>query len=99
MSLVVMVFATLFILCQGYALLFTPSYNQTQSVDFLSRKNNEVYTVPTRAFLPTFLIYAIDLEGTIQYMPEFVDYQWTVDSQLARKVSTINCKDLVDSWT
>ena len=55
--------------------------------------------MPTRAFLPTFLIYAIDIEGNIQYMPEFVDYQWTIDSQVVRKVSTINCKDLVDSWT
>ena len=58
---------------QLYAWVFAPSYNQSNSVEFLSIGDNEPYTIPTVDFLPVFSIISNYTDETGAY-PEYWDF-------------------------
>ena len=97
-SLVVTTFTFVFIGIQLYALVFEPSYNQNESVDYLSRTSAEVYEVPIRSFIPSFGYFIENDSGERSYNPrEILEIKWIM-TDWDKKIETVSCKELVDSF-
>ena len=72
-SFLLTIFMTSFVTFQIYAWMFAVDYRSEIEVTYLSRKDNETYTIPTTQFLPMFEI--VDYYGTGMEDPKY----WTVD--------------------
>lgn len=61
-----------------YALVFEPSYNQNESVDYLSRTSAKLYTVPVDTFIPSFGFFLEDNEtGKLDFNPfGIIEFEW-----------------------
>ena len=104
-SLTVNTFAAVFIIAQLYALLFQPGYDQTSAINYLSRKTAKLYDVPVKDFLPTFGVVSRTHESDQYFFndKDLVTWEWymtdTQDEVVHYGVETVDCSELVDSWT
>ena len=55
-SLITLLFFTIFVFLQLYTWMFKPNYNELEEVNYLPRKTTEAYDINFSTFLPTFII-------------------------------------------
>ena len=102
LSLFFSVFLAIFVAIQIFAWLFQPSYNQSFTSSFLQKKSTETYTIDIKDFLPSLQIISQDFDtGKVTFNNEdFFEIYWSQKvNKEVQLLETVNCKDLIDSWS
>ena len=95
---------------QLYSWVANTNYSQAYNISYLPPGEETTYTIPMTQYLPTYELMVFDTEISEDEPISFNDRnvtrqtwtQYSVDSsgmQIESTYSSINCRDLIQSWT